>query len=90
MDIEQYNRLAKRGASEEAPVEDRPKGKIRASWDVFCGGCYLHEHLDGTDAYRHGGRAALARHKGWQLTRARGWLCPLCRVSAAAGSPPSS
>jgi hypothetical protein len=58
--------------------DGRAKGRIKGDWYVWCGECGDHEHLDWIDARRAGSRAALARAKGWILTRDQGWVCPSC------------
>jgi len=52
-----------------------PKGHVSWQATVFCGWCDHWSYLDG-----RGGRriAAGARHMGWKLTKAHGWLCPAC------------
>lgn len=55
------------------------KGRIKAEWCVFCGICYDFDHLDWLDARSAGGRAGLARQKGWKLTKLNGWVCPRCQ-----------
>lgn len=60
-------------------VRSKPvRGRMRAEWHVTCGECSETEYLDGPDAARIGGRANLAKHQGWKLTKERGWICPTC------------
>jgi hypothetical protein len=51
------------------------KGQIRTTLDVWCGRCGNWENLD---AFTKRAAGVIARQKGWQNTRQKGWVCPLC------------
>lgn len=54
------------------------KGRFRADWWVFCGGCGFSEWLDSVEAQKIGGLPNLAKIMCWKYRKTHGWLCPDC------------